>query len=167
MKFGNKYIFPASLSVIIDDIENILECQFVQETETELTVNIVPGISYTKNDSELIKRKLAELIGDKVEIRLSFNDKIKRSPLGKFQFVMTKCPEGRNWFHDAHKDNLSLHIEIEECWNIFTQRERDYFYKTDNIKTYLEIPQIRLLQIFGKKRHPAEKASHASAKMDI
>ena len=96
MRFGNRFIFPASLSVIIDDIENLLECQFIQESETKLTVNIVPGRSYEEKDSDSIKHKLAELVGDDVSIRLSFSDNIPRTPLGKFQFVITRSPESRD-----------------------------------------------------------------------
>jgi phenylacetate-CoA ligase len=96
LNYNNMILDPAALSIIVKSVRNIKECQFVQETSNLLKINIVKRKGYVDKDLEEFIGKIKELIGNEVKVNLCFLDKIPRTRMGKFRFVINRLREKQN-----------------------------------------------------------------------
>jgi len=95
LKFNGKYIYASTLSVILWEFKNIKECQFIQENEDEIKINIVKREKYTEKDTQDLIKMLQKMIGQKLNIKIEFFDYIPRTKMGKFPFIVSKIkPNG-------------------------------------------------------------------------
>mgnify|MGYP001262112343 CR=1 FL=1 len=90
IKYKNKIVYSTTLSVIIWKFTNIKECQFTQEAEDEIKVNIVKRNDYSEQDSQELIKILKEKIGSGLKVNISFADHIPRTGMGKFPFIISK-----------------------------------------------------------------------------
>lgn len=90
IKCRGKIIYSTALSVIIWKFKFIKECQFIQESDDEITVNIVKRDGDTNNNAQEFIRILKEMIDDELKVVLHFVDSIPRTKTGKFPFVISK-----------------------------------------------------------------------------
>lgn len=88
IKFNNKNIYPATLSVILERIKSIKECQFIQTEKNKIKVNIVKRKEYSSKDSQELIEAARRLIDDEVDLEINFVDNIPRTKMGKFPFVV-------------------------------------------------------------------------------
>ncbi|MFH1618353.1 MAG: hypothetical protein ABIG11_00450 [bacterium] len=89
-RYKNKFFGAHELSPIIGELKNIKECQFVQEKETEVVINIVKRDGFSENDEKKLIKYVHDLIDEKIEIKLNFVASIPRTKMGKFQLVVSK-----------------------------------------------------------------------------
>jgi phenylacetate-CoA ligase len=90
IKYKDKYINSSALSVIVRLFKNIKECQFVQEKEDELILNIVKRRDYLENDTQELIKILRKTIDERLNIVIRFLDYIPRTKMGKFSLVVSK-----------------------------------------------------------------------------
>ena len=87
IRLGKHYVYPISLSVILDDFHNINECQFVHQKD-HLKIRIIPSGNYSEEDSRNIEERFRELYDYGFKLELELVDNLKRNKAGKFLFVM-------------------------------------------------------------------------------
>lgn len=90
IKYKDKIIYSTTLSVLLWQFKNIKECQFVQESEDEIKVNIVKRKDYTEKDTQELIKTLQKMIDEKLNVSISFVEYIPRTKVGKFPFVVSK-----------------------------------------------------------------------------
>ena len=90
----DKYVYPTALSNLVRSMINIKECQFVQENERSIIINIVKDNNYIQQDSETLINKLKLHIDNEINIHINFVDNISRTKMGKFRFVINCLNQG-------------------------------------------------------------------------
>lgn len=94
LRYNSKIIYSATLAALMrkykNVFKNIKECQFIQENEDKISVNIVKRAGYSKNDSHRLIRLLRNMIDEGLTIKLNFLNHIPRTRMGKFKFIISK-----------------------------------------------------------------------------
>lgn len=93
IKYNGKSIHPATLSVILERFRNIKECQFIQESEDRIKINIIKRETYLSKDTEELAKALKRIINEGLKIEINFVDDIPRTKFGKFQFVINRLTQ--------------------------------------------------------------------------
>ncbi len=78
--------------LVAESSQNVKECQFYQDTEGELVLNIVKTQHYTDSDSQKIQKGFQKILGNGFNLAIRFVDQIPRTNRGKFQFLIQKLP---------------------------------------------------------------------------
>jgi phenylacetate-CoA ligase len=86
--YKGRRFYATALSVIVEEFNNIKECQFIQEGERSLRVNIVRSDLHTQNDTLRLVQRLKRLFDDELALNINFVDSIPRGPAGKFKFII-------------------------------------------------------------------------------
>jgi phenylacetate-CoA ligase len=82
------------LDHVFKDSPNVREAQLVQESVEMLTVRIVRRDDYDDGDTARVTHYLRERLGDRMQFRFEFVDRIPRGANGKFRFVISKVRLG-------------------------------------------------------------------------
>ena len=72
-------------------IRDVKQYQVVQETPSRIIVIIIPGKTYTYEDTNIIKKAMRSVMGD-LEIEVKLVDSIAKSKSGKRQVIIRKFP---------------------------------------------------------------------------
>ena len=75
----------------IFEARDIKQYQIVQETPTKMVVRIIPGKTYTSEDTKIIRKAMRSIMGD-LEIEVKLVDSIAKSKSGKRQVIIRKFP---------------------------------------------------------------------------
>lgn len=70
---------------------DIKQYQIVQETPTRIVVRIIPGKTYTSEDTSTVRKAMRSIMGD-LEIEVRLVDSIAQSKSGKRQVIIRKFP---------------------------------------------------------------------------
>jgi len=87
IKYNGKYIYPATLSVMLERFPNIKECQFVKD-DNKITINIVKRPLYSPEDTTRLVMMLKDMIDKNLNLDINFVDSIPRTKVGKFKFII-------------------------------------------------------------------------------
>ncbi|MFH1415718.1 MAG: hypothetical protein ABIH89_06505 [Elusimicrobiota bacterium] len=87
---GGKYISPAALSVVVERVENIKECQFIFEGKNNMEVIVVAKEDYSEEDTETVIQLLKKVTAERIEVNVNIVEKIPRTEGGKYQLVVIK-----------------------------------------------------------------------------
>lgn len=90
IRYKDKCIYPAPLSVAFQRFRAVRECQIIQEREGELILNIVKRDGFAEVDHREIMEYLRNLIHKDLDIKINFVGSITRTKMGKFPFVVSK-----------------------------------------------------------------------------
>lgn len=90
IRYNGKFIYSATLSVILERFKNIKECQFIQDCENGIKVNIVKRKDYSERDTQELIRTLRNMIDGRLDVVINFTDHIPRTKMGKFPFVVCR-----------------------------------------------------------------------------
>lgn len=91
LKYRNKFVYPTTLSLLIWKFKSIKECQFIQENNDELILNIVKRKMYSKKDTQKLIGLIKKVLNDEnIKIKIHFTKFIPRDKIGKFEFVIRK-----------------------------------------------------------------------------
>ena len=89
---SGRFISGPGLTLIIKDLRNIKQCQFIQDRREKLVVKIIKTPNYSEKDRHNILTALHRYIGKDIDIKLKFVDSITTGPSGKQRFVISKVP---------------------------------------------------------------------------
>ena len=79
------------LNFLFKDLTNIREAQLYQNLPGSLVIRVVKGEMYDKFKEESSLRKNAKLrLGEDMDIKIEYVDKISKSKMGKLQFVVSE-----------------------------------------------------------------------------
>jgi len=76
----------------VESSDNVEECQFYQDTEGKLILNIVKSQNYTDTDTLTIQKNFKKILGNEFDLVIHFIDEIPLSNRGKLQFLIQKLP---------------------------------------------------------------------------
>jgi phenylacetate-CoA ligase len=85
-----KLISGTSLTLVVADMSEVRQAQFVQSCATEVQLRIVPGIGYGMHTVQELKRRLSLYLQDQVELAIQVVENIPREISGKYRFVKTE-----------------------------------------------------------------------------
>jgi phenylacetate-CoA ligase len=86
MPDGSKISGP-SLTLVISDMADIRQAQFVQPDPSHVLVKVVPGDSFGQQTILELRRRLDSYVKGLVELSVSCVDSIPSEPSGKYRFV--------------------------------------------------------------------------------
>jgi phenylacetate-CoA ligase len=90
LSINGTVISPATLSVVMSQINNIVECQFVQKKNGSLLIHVVRRAEFTVDDEAALKREVVAVVGSAVSIKINYCSHIARTALGKFRLVVVE-----------------------------------------------------------------------------
>jgi len=90
LSVNGKKLFPAMLSVVVEKCRNIKECQFIQEPNGEITINIVKDADFDWENTRKLMSILQGVLGNNFQPKIIFLQKIPKTKAGKFQFVINR-----------------------------------------------------------------------------
>jgi len=85
--YNEKYIYPSTLSVILEHMGNVQECQFAQKKKDVLIIRIVKRKEYSQDDTDTLRKNIQWSMGGPVSIKFEFVESIPRTKMGKYQLV--------------------------------------------------------------------------------
>jgi len=88
----DKLVSISTLNTHSDVFDNVEQFQFYQEKKGEVLLYLVKMKTYTKNDTENIKKNLNEKLGEDFKLSIKFVDKIPRTMRGKHNYLIQKIP---------------------------------------------------------------------------
>jgi len=89
MHINKKVVHPLEFGTVIKPLNHIKECQFVQESDTEILIRVVKRKEYAKEDEKRLLTNISNLLGRNVCVHIEYADEIERTKSGKFQFVVS------------------------------------------------------------------------------
>jgi len=87
-----RLISMTAINMHSDVFDNIKQFQFYQDKKGEVIFNVVKKNTYTKKDTEYIKRELHKKLGDDMRLEIGFLGHIPRTQTGKYRFLIQKFP---------------------------------------------------------------------------
>lgn len=94
-----RIISPSLLTFPLKYAHGILESQIVQKKIDEIVVKIVKTDKYTEEDEKSLIKSLRELVGQNINIKLEYVDKIHQTKAYKKRFVINEL--GRDYIEKA------------------------------------------------------------------
>jgi phenylacetate-CoA ligase len=82
-----KLISGPSLTLVVGDLSEIRQAQFVQRGSTEVQLRIVPGIGYGAHTAQELKRRLYPYFHDQFDLSIQMVENIPAEVSGKYRFV--------------------------------------------------------------------------------
>ena len=70
--------------------QNVVECQFYQDREGEITLRIIKDKNYPNEDEKLIKNSFEKKFRDEINLMIEYIEKFPRTPRGKHRFLIQK-----------------------------------------------------------------------------
>ena len=87
------WLLDASYSFLLEVGADIAAFTLIQETLTEVLIELVPGASYTPAMSEAVRGRFAELVGEPLNIRVELVPAIQRSGGGKHHPIVSRVAQ--------------------------------------------------------------------------
>jgi phenylacetate-CoA ligase len=78
------------LDPIFKGLRTIQECQIIQDSNYDLTLNIVKGSYFKESEIDILKYELRKRVGSDLNISIIYKDFIPRTSSGKFRAVISK-----------------------------------------------------------------------------
>lgn len=78
---------------IFKDLTHIREAQIYQKRPGELTIRVVRGVNYRKEDEKRLMQEVRKRVGDYADVSIEFREKLERSRSGKLRFVVSEIKE--------------------------------------------------------------------------
>lgn len=88
-------IGPAALSLVFQDVPNLIEAQIVQKDPSKIVIYLVTTKFFLLDNKNFLLEELHKRFGYTLQIDLVFVDQIPRTGAGKKRLVVSKCV--RNW----------------------------------------------------------------------
>jgi len=89
---AGRLISMTAINMHSDVFDNIKQFQFYQDKKGGVIFYVVKKNTYTKRDTEYIKRELHKKLGDDMKLEIRFVDHIPRTKSGKYRFLIQKFP---------------------------------------------------------------------------
>jgi len=83
------WLLDASYSFLLDVEADIRAFTLIQETPTDIFIEIVPGTKYTEAMSNAIKARFLELTGENLNVQVRIVSEVKRSEGGKYHPIVS------------------------------------------------------------------------------
>jgi phenylacetate-CoA ligase len=71
-------------------VEHIKQFKVIQRTKTDISIQIVRNDSYSDEHTSLLRRQLAENLGDDTNVDFEFVDRILPEKSGKYRLVVSE-----------------------------------------------------------------------------
>jgi phenylacetate-CoA ligase len=79
-----------ALIYVLREIPEVAEFKIIQETITNITVQLVTALSDTAQLESTITQQFRRRLGDSLQVKFVYFDKIEREASGKFRYVVSK-----------------------------------------------------------------------------
>lgn len=91
-----RVISGPALTLIVADMADVAQVQFVQTASDHVELRVVPGKGYGENTRQELQRRLALYIKGAARLDVVDVESIAKEPSGKYRFVVSRIGEGRS-----------------------------------------------------------------------
>jgi phenylacetate-CoA ligase len=90
----NKKLVPFTRlhHLVAESTNNVKECQFYQDTEGLITLNIIKSKNYSNYDTHRIEKEFNKIFENEFKLEIQFVNQISRTKRGKYRFLIQKLP---------------------------------------------------------------------------
>jgi phenylacetate-CoA ligase len=81
-----------ALTLVVADMADVRQVQFVQESPKSVVLRVVPGRDYGAHTDEELRRRLAFYLGNTMTLSIEKVEHIAREVSGKYRFVINEAP---------------------------------------------------------------------------
>lgn len=85
---NGKEISGPALTLVIADMPDVRQVQFVQTSATAITLRVVPGNRYGESTKEELKRRMLKYFGEETQLTLAETEEIPVEASGKYRFAI-------------------------------------------------------------------------------
>jgi phenylacetate-CoA ligase len=78
---------------MLKDVAGVLQFQVIQRAWETLDISVVRGPSFDESSLDYIRREIGKVLGDSVEVRFHFVDRIELTPSGKLRVTVCEIAE--------------------------------------------------------------------------
>lgn len=89
----DRILTPPNFTILLSDYEGIEQYQIIQKNETELKLNIVKNDAFKQEYERYIKKSLAKLAGENINIKLEYVDEINIPASGKRRYIISEVSQ--------------------------------------------------------------------------
>ncbi|NKQ36525.1 MAG: phenylacetate--CoA ligase family protein [Chloroflexi bacterium] len=83
------------VDLIFQDMAHVREAQVYQQKIDEIILRVAPAATYTQQDEMTLLRLAQKRVGDDVDVRIEYLDRLERAPNGKLRCVVSEIKEGQ------------------------------------------------------------------------
>jgi len=83
------------LDHVFKDLSEIREAQVYQRRAGEILIRVVRADDYTEKDEKRLLEEMRYRVGEDMEIRIEYVERVPRSPTGKLRLVVSDLKEGK------------------------------------------------------------------------
>jgi len=87
---GRQISGPA-LTLVVSDMADVRQVQFVQRNPKLIILRVVPGNEYGPGTEEELRRRIGLYLGDLATLQIELTDSIASEVSGKYRFVVQEC----------------------------------------------------------------------------
>jgi phenylacetate-CoA ligase len=84
------YVSGPALTLVVSDMPDVAQVQFVQRSEKLIVLRVVPGKGYGENTREELRRRIALYLRDQADLALEEVPSIAKEVSGKYRFVVNE-----------------------------------------------------------------------------
>jgi len=89
-----RYVSGPALTLVVADMAEVRQVQFVQKSRESVVLRIVAGSQYGSKTVEELRRRLGYYLGQSVTLTIEEVDHIAREASGKYRFVINQAAPG-------------------------------------------------------------------------
>jgi len=95
LSFRDRRVSGPALTLVIADMKEIRQAQFVQTGDASVILRVVPGNSYSADTVKELRSRMLRYLGADVALSVEETQSIQSEASGKFRFVIHDVPAGQ------------------------------------------------------------------------
>jgi hypothetical protein len=92
--FADRHISGPALTLVVADMADVRQVQFVQTGTASVTLRVVAGNNYGESTKQELRRRLHQYLGDSVSMQIEETASVLSEASGKYRFVINEVVPG-------------------------------------------------------------------------
>lgn len=88
--FADRHISGPALTLVVADMADVRQVQFVQTGSASVTLRVVAGSNYSESTKHELRRRLHQYLGDSVSMQIEETASVLSEASGKYRFVINE-----------------------------------------------------------------------------
>jgi len=90
LTFADRHISGPALTLVVADMADVRQVQFVQTGTSSVTLRVVPGNNYGDATKQELRKRLRQYLGEGVKLEIEETESVLSEASGKYRFVISE-----------------------------------------------------------------------------